>query len=60
MLKNLMHNANSKNPNIIFTEFSHPPDLGRFSSQPGKIAKRENQLTPYPPPGSDSIVTSRL
>jgi lipopolysaccharide/colanic/teichoic acid biosynthesis glycosyltransferase len=25
-----------------------------------EIAKRENQLTPYPPPGSDSIVTSRL
>jgi lipopolysaccharide/colanic/teichoic acid biosynthesis glycosyltransferase len=24
-----------------------------------EISKRENQLTPYPPPGSDSIVTSR-
>lgn len=24
-----------------------------------EIAKRENQLTPYPPPGSDSIVLSR-
>ena len=39
-----MHNANSKNPNIIFTEFSHPPDLGRFSNQLGKIAKRENAI----------------
>ena len=24
-----------------------------------EVAKRKNQLTPYPPPGSDSIVTSR-
>jgi hypothetical protein len=24
-----------------------------------EISKRENQLTPHPPPGSDSIVTSR-
>src|SRR5690554_5697906 len=40
--KNLKASASSKNPRTTFTELSHPPDLGKVFSHPGKAANNPN------------------
>ena len=40
--KNLNAKAISKNPNVTFTEFNHPPDCGKEFSQPGNAANKAN------------------
>ena len=39
---NLKANASSKNPNVTFTAFNHPPDFGNEFNQPGKAANKPN------------------
>jgi hypothetical protein len=40
--KNLNARAISKNPNVTFTEFNHPPDCGNEFNHPGKAANYAN------------------
>src|ERR1035437_4096459 len=40
MLRNFNPSASSRKPSTTFTEFNHPPDLGRLVSQEGKRANR--------------------
>src|SRR5688572_33226946 len=42
MLKNFNAKASSKNPNVTFTAFNQPPDLGMLLIISGKNAKNVN------------------